>query len=127
MNTVNIIGNLTRDVQTRTTGNGKTVSMFSVAINRNYTTQTGERKQLTDYINVVAWGELAEAAAQKLRKGSRVFVEGRISSRSYEGTDGKKRYITEVVANTLAEPLSIQHSTAGFNQFGPAADEDVPF
>lgn len=148
MNSVQIMGNLTRDPQMRATKTGKSVASFSVAVNRTYSMPNGEQRELTDFVNVVAWGSLAEAVGNQLRKGTRVFVEGRYSSRSYETQSGEKRYITEVNANVIALPIGMQHaaqpaaqdgagfaqpsgfnqSKGNFNQFGsPRTDEDIPF
>lgn len=132
MNSVSIMGNLTRDVQLRETNGGKAVASFSVAVNRTYTTQSGEQKELTDFVNVVAWGALAEAAANQLTKGTRVYVEGRYSTRSYETSSGEKRYVTEVTANVIALPLgthekrSSSGGASGFARFGQP-NEDIPF
>jgi single-strand DNA-binding protein len=104
MNSVQIIGNLTRDPEIKATKGGKPVARLSIACNRNYVTQTGEKKQLTDYITVVVWNELAEAAGNQLRKGQRVFVEGRYSTRTYE-KDNIRHYVTEVIANMIAIPI----------------------
>lgn len=111
MNSVQIMGNLARDPNVRATRTGRAVASFSVAVNRNYVTAQGEQRELTDWINVVAWGNLAESVGNQLRKGSRVFVEGRISSRSYDTPDGQRRYVTEVVANIIATPLGGSHNT----------------
>lgn len=144
MNSVQVLGNLTRDPQIRATKTGKAVASFSVAVNRNYTLPTGEQRQMTDYVNVVAWGTLAEAVGNQLKKGSRVYVEGRFSTRSYETPDGQKRYVTEVVANIVAQPLGTgraaqpahapeaggfgQPQGGSFGQFGKSqTDEDIPF
>ena len=144
MNSVQVMGNLTRDPQIRATKTGRAVASFSIAINRAYTTPQGEVKELTDFINIVAWGGLAESVGNQLKKGTRVFVEGRYSTRSYEAQDGSRRYVTEVVANTIAIPLrstSENHSVAAgfassdsgqtrgnFDQFGPSSpDEQIPF
>lgn len=105
MNSVQILGNLTRDPQIRATKTGKSVASFSVAVSRTFVTPQGEQREMTDFINVVAWGYLADAVGNQLRKGSRVFVEGRYTTRSYEGQDGVKRYVTEVIANLVAQPL----------------------
>lgn len=115
MNSVQILGNLGRDPVIRATKTGRSVASFSVAVSRNYTTPQGEQRELTDWINVVAWGPLAEAVGNQLKKGSRVFVEGRISSRSYDAQDGTKRYVTEVVANTIAVPIGTPRSSS----YGP--------
>lgn len=115
MNSVQILGNLGRDPIIRATKTGRSVASFSLAVSRNYTTPQGEQRELTDWINVVAWGPLAEAVGNQLKKGSRVFVEGRISSRSYDAQDGTKRYVTEVVANTIAVPIGTPRSSS----YGP--------
>lgn len=115
MNSVQILGNLGRDPIIRATKTGRSVASFSLAVSRNYTTPQGEQRELTDWINVVAWGPLAEAVGNRLKKGSRVFVEGRISSRSYDAQDGTKRYVTEVVANTIAVPIGTPRSSS----YGP--------
>lgn len=123
MNTVQILGNLGKDPDIRATGTGKTVASFSVAVKRKYTTQQGEDKELTDWINVVAWGSLAEAVGNQLKKGSRVFVEGRYSTRSYEDKNGNKRYVTEVIANMIAKPLE----QGSFAKYGDVESDSIPF
>lgn len=123
MNTVQILGNLGKDPDIRATGTGKTVASFSVAVKRKYTTQQGEDKELTDWINVVAWGSLAEAVGNQLKKGSRVFVEGRYSTRSYEDKSGNKRYVTEVIANMIAKPLE----QGSFAKYGDVESDPIPF
>ena len=132
MNSVQVLGNLTRDPQIRATKTGRAVASFSIAVNRSYTTPQGEKKELTDFINVVAWGTLAEAVGNQLKKGTRVFVEGRYSTRSYEAQDGSRRYVTEVVANMIALPLGThaQPGTAGmaadWSQFETVEAEEPP-
>lgn len=125
MNSVQVLGNLTRDPQIRVTKTGRAVASFSVAVNRFYTTPQGETRELTDFINVVAWGGLAEAVGNQLKKGTRVFVEGRYSTRNYEAQDGSRRYATEVAANLIAIPLqtkntgnNISQAKGDFSQFG---------
>lgn len=135
MNSVQVLGNLTRDPQIRATKTGRAVASFSIAVNRAYTTPHGEKKELTEFINVVAWGDLAEAVANQLHKGTRVFVEGRYSTRSYEAQDGSRRYATEVVANLIARPLDTGKKAqyADFSQFGTEepetgnTSEQIPF
>ena len=105
MNAVQLLGNLGRDPIIRATRTGRAVASFSLAVSRDYTTPQGEQRELTDWINIVAWGQLAEAVRSELKKGSRVFVAGRISSRSYDAQDGTKRYVTEVVAETICRQL----------------------
>lgn len=116
MNSVELIGNLAKDPVLRSTNTGKAVASFSIATNEGYTTPQGEQKQITDYHNVVAWGNLAQAAAHALRKGVRVLVQGRQSTRSYTGQDGQKRWVTEVVASVIALPLSTQQPQQGPQQ-----------
>lgn len=125
MNSVQILGSLTREPELKATRTGKAVARITVAVSRSYTTQSGEKKELTDFITVIAWGKLAEAAGSQLHKGTRVFVEGRYSTRSYEAQDGSRRYVTEVVANLIARPLDTRQDTqhADFSQFGTVEDE----
>lgn len=105
MNSVQIMGNLGRDPVMRATKTGRAVASFSVAVSRMYTTPQGEQKEITDWINVVAWGNLAEAVGNQLKKGSRVFVEGRFTTRSYDTPDGQRRWVSEVTANFVALPI----------------------
>lgn len=132
MNSVQILGNLTREPELRATKTGKTVARFTVAVSRSYMTQTGEKKELTDFITVIAWGKLAEAAGSQLHKGTRVFVEGRYATRSYEAQDGSRRYVTEVVANLIALPLGTHAqpgssgTAADWSQFGTVETEEEP-
>lgn len=139
-----LIGNLTRDPELRKTANGQSVASFSVATNRSFTTQTGEKKEQVDYHNIVAWGRLAEICAQYLTKGKKVYVDGRIQNREWEGTDGQKRYRTEVVVENMIMLDKAGNSGASFKAGGnepqmgteplapvPADDEikleDIPF
>ncbi len=101
LNKVMIIGNLGRDPEMRYTPSGKPVTSFSVAVSRTYMKPEGERADVTDWFNVVAWGRLAEICSQYLTKGSVVYVEGRLETRSWEGENGQKHYRTEVVANDV--------------------------
>jgi single-strand DNA-binding protein len=96
-----IIGNLGRDPEMRYTPSGQAVTQFTVAVNRNYKDAQGERQEETEWFRIVAWGQQAEFAAEYLRKGHKVFIEGRLQTRQWEGQDGQKRYTTELVANTI--------------------------
>jgi len=96
LNKIIVIGNLGRDPEMRYTPNGQSVTSFSVASNRKYTTAAGERREETEWFNVSAWGKLGETCNQFLTKGSQVYVEGRLSSRSYEGRDGQTRFVNEI-------------------------------
>lgn len=116
MNTVQITGNLAKDPIIRVTKTGKLVASFSIAVNRRITKQNGDTLELTDWVNVTAWGNLAEAVGNELTKGSYVFIKGRYSTRSYDTPDGQRRYITEVVANMIARPIgSRQLGNTGFS------------
>lgn len=99
MNKVFLIGRLTRDPELRYTGSNIPVASFSLAVNRNFTNQSGERE--ADFINIVVWRKQAENVKNYLSQGSQVAIDGRIQTRSYDGEDGKKRYVTEVVADNV--------------------------
>lgn len=97
LNKVQIIGNSTREIELRTTPNGMNVTSFSIATNRNWTDGNGMRQEQTEFHNVVLWNKLAEIAAQYLTKGQKVYIEGRLQTRSWEAQDGSKRYSTEII------------------------------
>jgi single-strand DNA-binding protein len=99
MNKVILIGRLTRDPELRYTAGNLPVARFSIAVNRPFTNQQGERE--ADFINIVVWRKQAENCKNFLTQGSQVAVEGRIQTSSYDGEDGKKRYVTEVVADNV--------------------------
>ena len=128
MNTVQILGNLTRDPEVRYTQSGKAVATFNVAASNTFTTSDGETKEQTAFINCVAWGKLGESIGN-LRKGNRAFVEGRLQTRSYETQDGQKRYVTEVVANFVGTSLMNDDAgTSTFDSFeNTNPDENIPF
>lgn len=101
LNKVLIIGSLGADPEMRYTPGGKPVTSYSVSVNRGWRTSEGERKEATEWFNVVAWGNLAEICNQYLRKGSQVYVEGRLQTRSWEDTSGTRHFRTELVANEM--------------------------
>jgi len=142
LNKVTIIGNVGNEPEMRFTPNGKPVTSFSVATNWAYTTPDGERRQETEWFNVVAWNKLAEQCNQFLAKGRLVYAEGRIHTRTWEGQDGQQRSRTEVIANKViflerrgSPPLSEEKAEEGGAEFGPKAEEsgaefgpdDIPF
>ena len=97
-----IIGNLGRDPEMRYTPNGRPVTEFSVAVNQSTKNQqTGEWVEATDWFRVTVWGDRAERTAEQLRKGNRVFVEGRFRTREFEGRDGQKRISLEITADNV--------------------------
>ncbi len=101
LNKAYIIGNLTRDPELKALPSGMQVASFSVATNRVWKDQNGAKQESTDYHNIVVFGRQGETAAQYLKKGSSVLVEGRIQTRSWDGQDGKKQYRTEIVAERV--------------------------
>jgi single-strand DNA-binding protein len=101
LNKVQLIGNLTRDPELKYTATSMAVCTFTIATNRSWTTDTGEKKEEADFTRVVAWQKLAEICGQLLKKGRKVYVEGRLSNRSYEDKDGVTKYISEVVINDM--------------------------
>jgi single-strand DNA-binding protein len=101
LNRAIIIGNLTRDPELKSLPSGIQVCSFSVATNRVWKDKNGVRQESADYHNIVVFGRQAETAAQFLRKGSGVLVEGRLQTRSWDGPDGKKNYRTEIVADRV--------------------------
>lgn len=100
VNQVMLMGNLTRDPELRQTPGGQTVTNFSLALNRAYKDQGGEWQEVTDYVDIVCWGQLAERVAQYMSKGRRCLVQGRLQSRSWE-QEGQKRSKVEVLANDV--------------------------
>ncbi|MGY4105059.1 single-stranded DNA-binding protein [Ignavigranum ruoffiae] len=107
MNTVQLVGRLTREVDLKFTSSGVAVGTFTLAVNRSFTNQQGERE--ADFINCVIWRKAAENLANFTRKGSQIGVEGRIQTRNYENQQGQRVYVTEVVVNNfhLLEPRSV--------------------
>jgi single-strand DNA-binding protein len=101
MNKMTVIGNLGGDPEMRYTPGGQAVTNFSVATNYKYTTADGERHEETEWFRVSAWGRLAETCNQYLSKGRKVYVEGRLKSRSFEGRDGQTRFSLEVNATDV--------------------------
>ncbi|MBR6267931.1 MAG: single-stranded DNA-binding protein [Selenomonadaceae bacterium] len=148
MNKVILIGRLTRDPEVRTTTTGKTVTSFTLAVDRRFVRRdNSEGQQTADFIPIVTWNKLAEICGNNLTKGRRISVEGRIQVRTYDDQNGNKRYVTEVVADDV-EFLDSKNSAGGdgsFQQggyskpapqqpaggagsFGPSIpDEEIPF
>ena len=122
MNKVFLIGRLTRDPELRYTGSNIPAASFSIAVNRNFTNQAGERE--ADFINITVWRKQAENCKNYLTKGSQVAIEGRIQTRSYDGQDGQKRYVTEVVADNV-EFLGSRNSSGNSNNMNGSANHNV--
>lgn len=122
LNRAQIVGNLTRDPEMRYTPNGQAVCSFGVATNRRWKDQSGNLQEATEFHNIVAWRRMAEIASQYLHKGSKIYVEGRIQTRTWEGQDGQKRNKTEIVAENFIM-LTPKGTTA--EPPAPALDKDV--
>lgn len=101
LNKVLIIGNLTRDPELKALPSGIKVCSFGIATNRVYKDKEGNRQETTEFHNISAFGRTGELVAQYMRKGSQVYLEGRLQTRSWEGKDGEKRYRTEIIADTV--------------------------
>ena len=117
---ITMIGNLGRDPEMRYTPDGRPVTTFSVAVNRNTKNQAGEWLEETEGFRITVWGNQAERMAENLRKGSRVYVEGRFRTREWEGQDGQKRTALEVTADNVIN-LERRTREEGEGSFAPAA------
>lgn len=128
LNKVMIIGRLTQDPEVRTIPSGQNVATFSVATNLIWTDQQGQKQEKVEYHNIVAWRKLAEICGQYLQKGKKVYLEGRLQTRQWEGQDGVKRNRTEIIADNMIM-LDGGGATGGGAQpsapkpSGPAAEE----
>lgn len=125
LNKVQIIGNLGKDPESKMTTTGKSVSNFSVALSERYKDKSGNWQDKTEWVNVVVWERNAEISKEFLHKGSKVYIEGRLTTRSYE-KDGVTKYITEVIGQELimldSKPQSNNEQVPS-----PSDDESVPF
>ena len=131
-----LVGRLGRDPETRYTSGGQAVCNFTLATDETYKDRSGERQKRTEWHRIVVWGKLAEICQQYLKKGSLVFIEGRIQTRQWDDREGNKRNTTEIVASGMrmlgpkaapGEAPEIEHAP---EESGPApevSDEDIPF
>ena len=138
MNKIIVIGNLGRDPEMHYTPSGQSVTSFSVATNRKFTTG-GEQREETDWFNISAWGRLSELCNQYLTKGQQVYLEGRLHLRSYEGRDGQTRWVNEITLTDVQflsraggmgdQPPPYDMESGGEDAAGMPADEidDLPF
>ena len=133
LNKVFLLGNLTADPELRTTPSGKSVCRFRIATNRVWTDrQSGEKKQNTEYHSIVAWDKLANIVGQYLTKGRSVFVEGRLTTRSWEDASGNKHFRTEIIAEnvqlgprgSLAQTEQKSQTPKSQNQNPPSQEEE---
>jgi len=121
LNKVLLIGNLTRDPELRSTPSGQSVATFGLATNRVWKDpQTGERREAVEFHNIVLWRRLAEIAGQYLHKGSKIFLEGRLQTRSWQDQSGNKKYMTEIVAENMQ---MLDRKPQGGAPYQPAAPQ----
>ncbi|MBI2074596.1 MAG: single-stranded DNA-binding protein [Candidatus Levybacteria bacterium] len=130
LNRVQLIGNLTRDPELRYTPNGTAVCSFGLATNRSWTTDTGEKHEETEFHRIVSWNKLAELCSQFLTKGRKVYVEGRLSTRSWTAQDGTQRNATEVVIDDMIlldnkRPDESQAAKTSISTASPVNEEKV--
>jgi len=126
MNKIMLIGNLGKDPEMNYTPSGVAVTKFSLAVNRNTKTPTGEKQEETEWFNIVAWRQLAETCNTYLHKGSKVFIEGRLTQRKYTDRDGNQRTAVDVIANDMEmlTPKSAQGGSSDQFLAGNADDTD---
>jgi len=134
LNKVMIIGNVGRDPEMRYTPDGKANAKFSVAVSRAWTNQEGERKEETEWFNIVAWDKLAEICGEYVKKGQKIYVEGRLQTRTWEGQDGLKHKTTDLIARDVVfmsartRPASPEEEGAAPTPAGGEVDPaDLPF
>lgn len=118
LNKAMIIGRLTRDPEVRQTGTGQPVASFGMATNMSWTDKSGQKQDKAEFHNIVAWRGLAEVCGRYLKKGSKIYLEGRIQTRDWQGQDGTKRYTTEIVAENMIM-LDSRGSDAGAGSYKP--------
>lgn len=125
INRVTLLGNLGKDPEIRRLENGAVVAKFSVATNENYRDKSGEWQQLTEWHDIVAWRSLAERAESTLKKGTMIYIEGKLTHRTWQDQDGNNRRTTEVVANYFRTigPRREDGSSDNGNRFPSEADE----
>ncbi len=127
-NKVILMGNLTRDIEMRTTSSGQSVASFSLAVSRSWRNQQGEQQEQTSFINCVAWGKAGEIIAQYVKKGDALLVSGRLDQRSYEDKDGNKRQAVEVNVEDFNFVGGSRDGGSGASvprQSAPAKSDDV--
>jgi len=126
LNKVMIIGRLGRDPEMRYTPSGRPVTNFSVATSRSWNTSDGERRTETEWFNIVAWGSLAEICNQYLIKGQQVYIEGRLQSRAWEDTEGKRHTSVEIIANEMIM-LGERRAADEDDLESPPDEDEFPF
>ena len=124
LNKVIIVGRVTADPELRTTTSGAHVASFSMATNRNWTDKDGQKKEDTEFHNIVAWGRQADVVSQFSKKGSLLLIEGRLQTRSWEGKDGQQRRTTEIVTERVQ--LGPRREGGGGGNTAPAPKTEEP-
>ena len=131
MNKIILLGRMVRDPEVRYTETEKVVCEFTIAVDRPYLNQEGQRE--ADFIQVLIWGKQAETVGNHFKKGQRILLEGRLQIRSYDAKDGSKRYVTEVIANSFEfierKEQAAADDPGNYSEFGAAVpfDEEIPF
>ena len=120
VNKVILVGNLGKDPELNVTPDGTPVTKFSLAVNRNTKTSTGERKEETEWFNIVAWRQLAEVCERYLHKGSKVYIEGRLTQRKYTDREGVQRTAVDVIANDM-QMLDSKSASSGSESYSAAS------
>ena len=123
LNKIMLIGNLGRDPELNVTQEGTPVTKFSLAVSRNTKTSTGERKEETEWFNIVAWRQLAETCERYLHKGSKVYIEGRLQTRKYTDRNGVERTAVDVIASNM-EMLTPKAASSGSSESYSAGSTD---
>lgn len=127
VNRVILIGNLGRDPEVRRLENGAAVAKFSVATNENYRDKSGEWQTLTEWHDIIMWRNLAERAESQLKKGGQVYIEGKLTHRTWQDQDGNNRKTTEVVANYFrALSRRDEQSGGGNSNYFPSSSDEYP-
>lgn len=126
LNRVTLIGNLGKDPEVRHLESGSAVGKFSVATNESYKDKAGEWQTNTEWHNIVCWRNLAERAERTLKKGSLVYVEGKLTNRKWQDQEGNDKYITEVVANTFRLLEKREDSGGGYTSNFPSVGDELP-
>ncbi|MBU0646937.1 single-stranded DNA-binding protein [Patescibacteria group bacterium] len=124
LNKAMIIGNLVRDPEIKNTANGKSVASFSIATSLMWTDQSGQKQEKAEFHNIVAWGRLSEICGQYLKKGAKIYLEGRLQTRDWTGQDGIKRYRTEIIAENMI--MLDSRASGGNNQVMPNRQTVAP-
>lgn len=139
LNRVQLIGNLGKDPEVRAIPSGAKVANFSIATTESYTGKDGQKQDKTEWHNIVLWRGLADIAEKYLRKGSQVYIDGKLSTRSWDDKDGQKRYITEIIADNLvmlgkptgdraeSKPSQPSGNSNKPSSAPPPPEDDLPF